>query len=77
MAGAALDHTAGIEDLITATDAARLCGVTTQAINNWVARGHLTPAGIDDRNRRVYKVIDVALAERKTRNHPAARNRWD
>lgn len=77
MAGAALDTTQGIEDLITATQAAALCGVTTQAVNNWVARGTLVLAGLDDRNRKLYKVIDVARAERATRDHPAARNRWE
>lgn len=76
MAGTALETTEGIDDLITAADAARLCGVTTQAITNWVRRGHLKEAGLDERNRKVYKVIDVALAERATRDHPAARNRW-
>lgn len=77
MAGTALESTTGIEDTITATEAAALCGVTTQAINNWVARGHLKQAGLDERNRKVYRVIDVAKAERATRGHPAARNRWE
>jgi len=77
MAGTALNATQGIEDLITASDAASLCGVTTQAISNWVRRGHLKEAGLDERNRRLFRVLDVALAERKTRDHPAARNRWD
>ncbi|WP_405137555.1 hypothetical protein [Nocardia sp. NBC_01388] len=76
MAGAALDNTAGIEDLITAAQAASLCGVTIAAITNWVARGHLKESGLDERNRKLYKVIDVAKAERATRDHPAARNRW-
>ncbi len=77
MAGAVLDHTTGIEDLITAAEAAALCGVKVQAVTNWVARGHLKAAGLDDRNRKLYKVIDVAKAERATRDHPASRNRWD
>ncbi|MFE3051588.1 hypothetical protein [Nocardia sp. NPDC059239] len=75
MAGSVLEHTAGIEDLITATDAAHLCGVTTAAIVNWVKRGHLDVAGLDERGRKLYRVIDVAKAERATRDHPAARNR--
>jgi len=77
LAGAALDNTVGIESLITASAAAALCGVKVQAVTNWVARGHLKPSGLDDRNRKLYKVIDVAKAERLTRDHPAARNRWD
>lgn len=77
MAGAVLDSTEGIDDLITAAEAARLCGVTTQAISNWVRRGHLKQAGLDERKHKLYKVIDVAKAERATRDHPAARNRWE
>lgn len=77
MTGAALQNTQGIDDLITATDAAALCGVSTQAISNWVRRGHLKESGLDERNRKVYRVIDVAKAERATRDHPASRNRWD
>ncbi|MBF6133495.1 hypothetical protein IU501_10840 [Nocardia otitidiscaviarum] len=75
MAGTALDNTTGIHDLIPATDAARLCGVTTAAITNWVSRGHLCPVGLDERGRKLYRVLDVALAERATRDHPAARSR--
>jgi hypothetical protein len=75
MAGKALNGVDGIESLITATQAAELCGVTTQCISNWVARGILTQAGLDERGRKVYKLIDVAKAERATRDHPAARSR--
>ncbi|WP_043737718.1 hypothetical protein [Nocardia asiatica] len=75
MAGSAIDSPEGINSLVTATAAAALCGVTTQAINNWVARGHLAPSGMDERKRKLYKVIDVAKAERATRDHPAARGR--
>lgn len=77
MAGAALDAAQGVNALITATEAARLCGVTTQCISNWVARGQLKEADIDPRGRRLYRVIDVARAERATRDHPAARIRVD
>lgn len=75
MAGKALDSAQGIDDLITATQAAALCGVTTQCVNNWVARGHLNASGLDERGRKLYRVIDVAKAERATRDHPAARIR--
>lgn len=75
MAGKALDGVEGIESLITATEAAALCGVTTQCISNWVSREILTVAGIDERGRKVYRLLDVAKAERATRDHPAARIR--
>lgn len=75
MAGSVLDSTEGIDDLITATQAAALCGITTQAVTNWVARGHLSVSGVDERGRKLYRVIDVAKAERATRDHPAASGR--
>ena len=53
------------EDIVTGAEAARLAGVTPQAINNWRKRGHLRNIGTDDRPR--YLRMDVALAERATR----------
>lgn len=41
--------------------------VTRPAICNWVTRGHLTPAGLDDRGRPLYDLADLARAERATR----------
>lgn len=57
----------GLDSHITATEAATLCGVTTQAISQWVKRGHLAVAGLDERGRRTYKVRDVARVEQMTR----------
>ncbi|MFE2556660.1 MerR family transcriptional regulator [Streptomyces sp. NPDC059352] len=41
--------------------------VTSATIRSWVARGHLAPAGLDDRSRPVYAHVDVARAELATR----------
>ena len=57
----------GLDSHITATEAATLCGVTTQAISQWVKRGHLLVAGLDDRGRRTYLLRDVARVELMTR----------
>ena len=54
-------------DLITATDAASLCGVTPDAVRQWASRGQLNPSGMDSRGRKLYRLIDVAKAERATR----------
>lgn len=62
----------GINTLITGTEAATLCGVTTAAVRQWVTRGHLAVKGIDAKGRNVYRLLDVAKAERATRDHPAA-----
>ncbi|MFF7991756.1 MerR family transcriptional regulator [Kitasatospora xanthocidica] len=54
-------------DLMTPAEAAALCRVTTDAIWQWKRRGHLTPAGLDHHGRPLYRQIDVAHAEAKTR----------
>jgi hypothetical protein len=59
--------TEGIYTEITATEAAAHCDVSVSAIAKWVARGHLTPCGVDDRGRKLYRLIDVAKAEYATR----------
>ncbi len=67
MAGAAILTPNGIDDLITTNQAATLCGVTTAAIRQWAHRNQLAPAGIDERGRKLYRLIDVARAEHATR----------
>ncbi|MDX3748716.1 MerR family transcriptional regulator [Streptomyces sp. AK08-02] len=42
--------------------------VTPSAICKWRARGHLAPAGLDDRDRPLYALADIALAEQATRS---------
>lgn len=52
--------------LIPATLAAEYANVTVGAVCNWVRRGHLPVADRDSRGRPLYRVIDVAKAERAT-----------
>lgn len=63
-----------IESLINTGEAAELAGVSPPAISQWKRRGHLAPAGIDHRGRPLYRWIDVARAEHRTR-HAARRDR--
>ncbi|AEV51935.1 helix-turn-helix domain-containing protein [Prescottella equi] len=67
MAGTAVLVPEGIDSLINTTEAATLCGVSASTIRTWADRGTLTAAGIDPRGRKLYKLIDVAKAERATR----------
>lgn len=57
----------GVESLITAEEAARLCGVARTTIRTWVHRGSLPIAGYDQRGRKLFKQLDVAKAEKATR----------
>lgn len=66
--------------LYTGTEAAQLAtkwrrtltanaaAVTRSAVSNWVARGHLKPAGLDEHNRPLYALPDIARAELATRS---------
>lgn len=65
--------------LLTATDAAAhatrarqqlsagAAAVTERTIRSWVHRRHLQPAGLDDDNRQLFRLADVAKAEKATR----------
>ncbi|AIM41041.1 hypothetical protein PBI_SQUIRTY_94 [Mycobacterium phage Squirty] len=67
MAGTAVLTPDGIDTLVTAAEAAALCGVTTSTIYVWVNRGTLTPSGKNRLGHNVYRVLDVAKAEHATR----------
>jgi hypothetical protein len=50
------------------TVSATAAAVTRPAICNWVTRGHLTAAGLDDRGHPLYDLRGIALAEKATRD---------
>lgn len=58
----------GLNTLVNTTEAASIAGVTVAAISNWKDRGLIQPAGLDDRGRPLYRLADIAKAERSTRN---------
>lgn len=49
--------------LLTAGAAA----VTERTVRSWVARGHLKPAGLDDKGHQLFTLADIAHAEKATR----------
>jgi DNA-binding transcriptional MerR regulator len=57
----------GINSLITTAEAATICGVTVSAIRQWAFKGLITASGIDERGRKLYRLLDVAKAEHITR----------
>ena len=58
----------GIDTLLTTAEAAHIAGVTTAAVRKWKERGLLAPAGLDENGHNLYRLRDVAKAERATRN---------
>lgn len=63
------------DDIVTGAQAARLAGVTPQAIHNWRKRGHLRNIGTKEHPR--YLRLDVAKAELATRRPGVIRKRPD
>lgn len=57
----------GLNSLVNTTEAAAIAGVSVAAISNWKDRGLIEPAGLDTRGKPLYRLIDIAKAERKTR----------
>lgn len=63
-----------INSLVSTATAAQMAGVKAATIRKWVERGHLKPATDEDGvpvlrgGRPLYKWIDVAKAERLTRD---------
>lgn len=62
----------GVEAAELATSWRRLlsanaAAVTRSAICNWVTRGHLKVAGLDEHGHRLYDLADIAQAEMATR----------
>ena len=60
------------DGLITVAEAAQLARVRPCTIRQWVARGQLAKAGIDERGRGLYRPVDVAATEKRLRK-PARR----
>lgn len=68
MAGAAVLTPEGINSKVTASEAAALCGVALCTITKWARSGRIQPAGINQQGRKLYSLIDIAKAERATRD---------
>lgn len=64
-----------LESLVSTVEAANLAGVTATTIRSWAKRGHLVPT-CRENGRPLYRWIDVARAERKTRDAVHARRNF-
>ncbi|MFE7762951.1 helix-turn-helix domain-containing protein [Streptomyces sp. NPDC057438] len=52
---------------MTVKEAALFTGVSVQTVYSWIRRGHLTVGGLDHRNQKLFRHLDVAKAEMSTR----------
>jgi len=64
----------GLNTLVTAADAAAVAGVAVATIRKWKERGLIEPTGLDEKGRPLYRLLDIAKAERATRDK--ARRTW-
>jgi len=67
--------TDSLEELITTAEAASACGVSAVTIRQWKHRGWLAPSGLDQRNRPLYRMVDVLRCERDTRRRALGKTR--
>jgi DNA-binding transcriptional MerR regulator len=57
------------DGLLTTAQAARRVGVEPGTIRQWRHRGHITPDGLDERGRPLYRPETVTAAERRVREN--------
>lgn len=55
------------DGLVDTQQAAQLCGVQVGTIRQWVARGHLDKAGLDEKGRSLFDPVALQKAEYHTR----------
>lgn len=64
-----------LDDLVSTTEAANRIGVGKSTITMWATRGHLAVAGLDERDRPLYRMIDVLRTARETRRRAIGQGR--
>jgi hypothetical protein len=64
-----------LDDLVSTTDAAKAVGVDAATIRSWAFRGSLAKSGLDERNRPLYRLIDVVRVARDTRRRAIGAHR--
>lgn len=68
LSGTAVLTPEGIDSQITATEAAALCGVALCTITKWAREERILPVGMNRQGRKLYRLLDIAKAERATRD---------
>ena len=60
------------DGLLNTARAARLVGVDPSTLSKWRERGHITPDGLDERGRPLYRRDTVLAAEQEVRERGIA-----
>lgn len=60
-----------LDNLVGTVAAADAVQKTPATIRKWKQLGYLKPAGLDERHRPLYRLIDVLRTEQKTRRRAA------
>ena len=63
-----------LDNLVGTVTAAEAVQKTPAAIRNWKRLGYLKPHGLDERNRPLYRLIDVLRTEQRTRHRAAKKH---
>jgi predicted site-specific integrase-resolvase len=53
---------------LTAREAADHFGVSNKTVYRWIAEGRLQVGGLDERNQKLFRLLDVARVEKATRS---------
>lgn len=56
-----------MDELLTTAQVATLCGVDPATVRKWKQRNIITPDGLDERGRPLYRQLTAARAEKRTR----------
>lgn len=59
--------TDGLDSQLTAVEASSIFGVTAATIRKWASLGKIKAVGMDRRGRKLYRLGDIALYEKQTR----------
>jgi len=62
---------ADLDQLVNTQDAANHSGKTADVIRRWKYLGYLTPSGLDQYRRPLYRLLDVLQVEQMTRTRSA------
>ncbi len=64
-----------LDELVTTTEAANAVGLGVSTISMWAKRGYISPSGLDEHARPMYRLIDILRCARDTRRRAIGQSR--